>query len=63
MKTRTLTAHELASGHVIVGDSGGTSMVHEKYNSSVMRDMYAVETEHGTLYMDMEETLTVLDGM
>lgn len=60
--TVTLKAEALNSTHVLVGESGGLSAVYNVYpcQSAALRDHLAVETEHGTLYIDSEDEVQVL---
>lgn len=52
VRTVAKLANELVTGDIIVGDSGGLSaIIGEVYESNAMRGFYAVETEHGTLYL------------
>jgi hypothetical protein len=49
------------TGLTLVGDNGGLSKVTgEISRSSAMRGFLAVETEHGTLYLDEDFDVTVL---
>jgi len=63
MKTKSVALKDLTEG-TLVGDCGGHSVITgEVTKSSVMLGCYAVETEHGTLYLDEEFPVTVLlDG-
>lgn len=59
---KTISVKSLNSTHVLVGESGGLSAVYGVEKSYVMPGCVAVETEHGTLYMDAEDDfVTVLD--
>lgn len=51
----------LSSSDTLVGESGGLSSVFGAAPSNVMQGMWSVDTEHGTLYLDEDLTVTVLD--
>ena len=57
----TKLGSELESGDVLVGDSGGLSLVNEVNSSSSLPGLLAVETEHGFLYLDPDSDFTILD--
>jgi hypothetical protein len=60
-KTKSIALEKLTEGNTLVGDCGGHSVVTgEVSKSSVMMGCYAVETEHGTLYLDEEFPVVVL---
>jgi hypothetical protein len=48
------TANNLVSGDVVIGSAGGRTLVENVEPSSAMPGLLAVETEHGTLYVDPE---------
>lgn len=53
---------QLTGGETIVGDAGGHLVISgEVYASSSMPGMYAVENEFGTLYLDADLTVQILD--
>lgn len=53
---RTVTVRDLVPGDVLVGDAGGRSAITGNIDpSSVVLGALAVETEHGTLYLDPDE--------
>lgn len=56
--TISLPAAQLASGHVLVGESGGRSVVYDVQPSSMLPWAMAVETEHGFLYLDADPSQT-----
>jgi len=56
--TISITADELNSTHVLVGQSGGLSAVYEAEMSDAMPGCIRVETEHGPLYLDADEAIT-----
>jgi hypothetical protein len=58
--TTTVVVSDLDSTHVLVGESGGLSAIYDTSPSNVMMGCQAVETEHGTLYLDADETVVVL---
>lgn len=49
----------LTGGDVMIGDAGGTSLVHEIRPGSLLPGFVTVETEHGTLLLDDEPEVTV----
>jgi hypothetical protein len=59
-RTQDVAASTLTSRDVLVGESGGLSAVYDSYPSAEMPGCLAVETEHGTLYLDGDEDCTVL---
>jgi hypothetical protein len=58
-KTKVYRADELDSTCVLVGESGGLSAV---YHSELLHhgDQLRIETEHGSLYADLDEEFIVL---
>lgn len=51
-----VTPGNLEGGELLAGDAGGFSRITgEVYASNVMPGMHAVETEHGTLYLDSDQ--------
>lgn len=58
--TQTVAANTLTSNDVLVGEAGGLSAVYDIYPSSAMPGCLAVETEHGTLYLDEDDQCVVL---
>lgn len=52
---------DLAPGDVLVGDSAGRSLINEVAPSFSMPGLLVVETEHGPLYLDPDETYLVID--
>lgn len=59
--TEFVPVMSLTSMDVLVGESGGLSAVYNVEPSNVMMGCLAVETEHGTLYLDADEdTIAVL---
>jgi hypothetical protein len=59
--TEIITAIALSSTHVLVGESGGLSAVYNAtFPSFVVPNTVAVETEHGTLYLDRHDPVEVL---
>jgi hypothetical protein len=53
-------AKNLQAGDVLVGSKSGESrVVGEVEPSNVMMGCIAIETEHGTLYMDSDEEVPV----
>jgi hypothetical protein len=58
--TKLVAAERLDSTMVLVGESGGLSAIYGVKGSSVMPGMLAVETEHGTLYLDIDLVYEVL---
>ncbi len=60
--TRPVNTKDLNSTMVLVGESGGLSAIYEDAEeSSAMRGLWRVETEHGPLYLDPDEDQDVLD--
>jgi hypothetical protein len=59
--TREVLGSKLDSSMVLVGESGGLSAIYEVGASSAMPGLVRVETEHGPLYLDPDETYPVLD--
>ena len=59
-ETKEVKVTALNGTHVIVGDCGGLSAVFDVVESTLMPELYLVETEHGTMYFDPDEKLTVL---
>ena len=58
--TAKVAAKDLQPGWFIVGDQGGLACITgEVYKSATMRGSTAVEIEHGTLYLDEDEPVTV----
>lgn len=51
----------LESGDVLIGESGGLSMVYEVAPSSSLPGLLAVETEHGFLYLDPDSEFEIVD--
>lgn len=61
IRTIAKLANELVAGDVIVGDNGGFSAITgEVYESNVMHGFFAVETEHGTLYLADDDEIEYL---
>lgn len=63
--TRTVRVKDLdgSEGYALVGDQGGiTNITGEVYDSSVIPGCKAIEVEHGTLYVDNDEEIGVLDS-
>lgn len=58
--TSQVSVYQLNSSHVLVGECGGLSAVFDVYNSYAMPGCYAVETEHGTLYLGSTDLVEVL---
>lgn len=56
---KLITASELNSTHVLIGESGGLSAVYDVYTSYSFGGL-AVETEHGTIYVDADDEITVI---
>lgn len=52
----------LESGDMLLGESGGLSMVYEVSISSSIPGLLAVETEHGYLYLDPDSEFEVYTG-
>lgn len=51
----------LQGGETILGDYGGTALITgEVYPSGIIKGMYAVEVELGTLYLDADLPVTIL---
>lgn len=61
-EVRQIKVRDLDSTCVLVGESGGLSAVYNCGTSSVMAGCCVVETEHGSLYMDSDELVEVLNG-
>jgi hypothetical protein len=59
-KTKTIRAANLTGGETLVGNSEGLSIVYQVDPSNLMMGCVAIETEHGTLYMDEDEMVEVL---
>jgi hypothetical protein len=60
--TKMIWADQLSSEHVLVGERGGLSaIVGECKLSSAMPGLFVAETEHGTLYLDPDIAVEVLD--
>jgi hypothetical protein len=57
--TLTIKASELNSTHVLVGDCDGLSAVFNVYPSNIMPGCVAIETEHGTLYLEADIDVNV----
>lgn len=53
--TEFVPVMSLTSMDVLVGESGGLSAVYNVEPSNVMMGCLAVETEHGTLYLDADD--------
>jgi hypothetical protein len=51
----TFSGAELESGHVLVGENGGLSLIYEVADSSAIPGLLRVATEHGALYLDPEK--------
>jgi len=51
---------DLDSTDVLVGECEGLSAVFGSYASSAMPGLLVVETEHGSLYLDPDETSLVV---
>lgn len=60
--TATLKVEALNSTHVLVGESGGLSAVYNVYpcQSNALKGHLAVETEHGTMYLEKADEVQVL---
>jgi hypothetical protein len=58
--TVTKLVSAIESGDVLVGSSGGRTLVEDVADSSAMPGLRRVETEHGHLYMDPEAEVEVL---
>lgn len=58
--TELVLATDLTNSHVLVGDYGGLSVILEVSDSSLVRGMVRVETEHGPLYLDPDCEYPVL---
>lgn len=52
---------DLTPGDVLVGDNSGCSLVNEAAPSSSMPGLLCLETEHGPLYLDPDETYLVIN--
>jgi hypothetical protein len=59
-ETREVPVTELDSTMVLVGESGGLCAIYETQPSSAMPGLQRIETEHGALYLDPDESATVL---
>lgn len=59
-RTQLVTVTSLSSIDVLVGESGGLSAIYDTSPSYVMEGCQAIETEHGTLYMDADDEVVVL---
>lgn len=59
--TRSVLATELTFDDTLVGDNLGRSLVLEVRPSASIPGLLAVETEHGPLYLDPEETYLIID--
>ena len=51
---------EMPNGAALVGESRGTSVIHEASPSATMPGLWLVETEHGPLYLDPDLTYSVI---
>lgn len=51
---------EMPTGATLVGDSMGSSVIHEATPSAAMPSLWLVETEHGPLYLDPDHTYRVI---
>ena len=51
---------DLTGEDVIIGECKGLSAVFKVYDSSAMSGLLVVETEHGPLYLDPEESSRVV---
>lgn len=62
-KTRLVKVSELLGDETFVGDMGGLSHTTEADSgpSSSMPGFYVANTEHGALYLDMDDEVLVLD--
>lgn len=62
-KTRTVKVSDLEGNEVFVGDMGGLSRITDSGSgpSSTSPGSYVAYTEHGSLYMDLDIEVTVLD--
>lgn len=58
-RTTTVPGTDL-DGRTLIGDSGGLSLVYEVGASSALPGLLVVETEHGPLYLDPDESYRVL---
>lgn len=59
--TKFIAAKYLNGNHVLVGECGGLSAVfHPVMPGELVMGCMAVETEHGTLYIDPVELVQVL---
>lgn len=60
----TTLAKNLEPGNVLVGDAGGHSQINGNIDpSNLIMGALAVETEHGTLYIDPDEQVTIIVEM
>lgn len=60
---RTKPAKEIQPGDLLVGDAGHLSLVTgEVDESNVIFGAMAIETEHGTLYVDGDEEMAVQES-
>ena len=59
--TRQVAALDLDSTMVLVGQSGGLSAIYDVRRTAV-NGMVSVETEHGFLNLDVDDTYDVLDA-
>lgn len=58
---KSVRVMDLTPQHVMVGESGGLSAVYDCFPSIVMKDCMVVETEHGSLYLESDDMVDVLD--
>ena len=56
--TISIPALDLTGGHVLVGESGGRSAVYDARPNSLLPGFVTVETEHGSLLLDVDRTIT-----
>lgn len=57
----TVAAGELQSGDIMIGHLGGISAVDCVYASDVMNGCTVVDTEHGSLYIDSDEPVVIME--
>lgn len=58
--TQLVQGSQLDGTMTLVGESGGLSSIYESSKSDLMMGMVVVTTEHGPLYLDPDESYSVL---
>jgi hypothetical protein len=56
---RTVRVVDLRPGDRLIGEDGGATVVYDIGGESLLAGFWTVRCEHGTLLLDMGETVTI----